>query len=143
MIGFYTLLRTINTMQKNNSLGMGKGWNGEKTDAFSKKPPLYERLMQYGDLSLLGLTTIQFQVIGLFMIPEPTAKTIFGTLVDLPMKIKPELWNVSWYQTLHNIMWDKPLEAIVFLLMGEAAALFTIAMVLYASSKIAEKRDKL
>ncbi|MEM4215668.1 MAG: hypothetical protein QXD51_01135 [Candidatus Anstonellales archaeon] len=59
------------------------------------------------------------------------------------MRIKPELWNLRPYQILHNTMWDKPLESLTFLMMGEAAALFTIAMVLYASSRIAEKRERL
>ncbi|MEM4336228.1 MAG: hypothetical protein QXY61_04430 [Candidatus Anstonellales archaeon] len=116
---------------------------GKETRAFQNTPPLSEKLMQLGDFSLLGLTTVPFQFIALFMIPEPMAKTIFGSLVDLPMRIKPELWNLRPYQILHNTIWDKPLESLTFLMMGEAAALFTIAMVLYASSRIAEKRERL
>ncbi|MGB9719826.1 MAG: hypothetical protein ACPL06_04520 [Candidatus Anstonellales archaeon] len=119
------------------------GGNAEKISSFSGKSPLYERLTRCADLSLIGLTTVQFQLLCLLMIPEDKAKTIFGTLVDLPMKIKPELWNYPWYQGVHNAMWDKPLEHIALLIAGEAAALFTIAVALYASSKIAEKREKL
>jgi hypothetical protein len=131
-------------MHKNNLSNLGGQKEApEKTRVFAQKTPLSEKLMRCGDYFLLGLTTIQVQLIALFMIPEPTAKTIFGTLVDMPMKMRPELWNLSWYRTAHNIAWEKPLEHIAFLIAGEATAFFTIAMALYASSKIAGKREKL
>jgi len=134
----------MKTMYKNNLSNLsGQTEAPEKTNVFAQKTPLSEKLMRCGDYFLLGLTTLQFQFIALFMIPEHTAKNIFGTLVDIPMKTRPEFWNLSWYRTVHNIAWDKPLEHIAFLIAGEAAAFFTIAMALYASSKIAGKREKL